>query len=220
LSSNLEGLPPYRVGGFWEDAQPDWSPGEYRLVFASQREVDRRWRLYTSWGDGTNEINLRREGKSPTFAPDGYRFAFEGCDDTGNRCGLWLADLDNSEYGAYPILEDPLARSPDWSPAGEQIAYMANPDGNWDLYLINSDGNNVRRLTTERAVDGLPVWSPDGQWLAFLSNRDGTWGIWLLHVESDRTQQVISLAGATFIPPERSPYGQRNWWDEQLSWSW
>jgi len=221
LSSNLAGDTPHRVGGFWEDAQPDWSPTEYRLIFASQREMDRRWRLYTSWGDGSNEINLRREGRSPTFAPDGYRFAFESCRTmTNEQCGLWRGDLENSEYGSYLFLADPLAQSPDWSPVGETIAYMANLHDNWDLYLVNSDGANVRRLTTDPAIDGLPTWSPDGQWLAFLSNRGGEWwGIWLLHVDSGHTRRVVRLPGASFAPPERSPYNQRHWWDEQLSWS-
>jgi anti-sigma factor RsiW len=219
LSSDLTGVPPHRIGGFWEDAQPDWSPTENRIIFASQREVDRRWRLYASWGDGTAEINLRREGKSPTFAPDGYRFAFESCDSTANRCGLWIGDLENSEYDSYPFLEDPLAKSPDWSPVGEQIAYMANPNDNWDLYLVNSNGSGVHRLTTNPAIDGLPVWSPDGEWLAFLSNRGGDWGIWVLHVDSTQIRQVFKFDGGTFTPPARSPYGERNWWDEQLSWS-
>jgi len=219
LSSKLDGEKPHRIGGFWEDAQPDWSPKEERLIFASQREVDRRWRLYTAWGDGTAEVNLRREGKSPTFAPDGFRFAFEGCDNTANHCGLWLGDLENSEYGSKPFLENPLARSPDWSRVGEQIAYMANPGGNWDLYLVNSDGSNVRRLTDDLAIDGLPTWSPDGAWLAFLSNRGGNWGIWLLHVASGEARQLFSFDGGTFTPPNRSPYSQRDWFDEQLSWS-
>jgi Tol biopolymer transport system component len=219
LSSNLEGYTPQRVGGFWEDALPDWSPIESRIIFSSQREADRRWRLYTSWGDGSNEVNLRREGRNPTFAPDGYRFAFESCDGTGSRCGLWLGDLENSEYDSYSFLEDSLAQAPDWSPVGETIVYMANPNDNWDLYLVESDGSRIRRLTTNPAIDGLPVWSPDGEWLAFLSDRGGAWGIWLLHVDTGKVEQVISLPGATFTPPADSPYGQRNWWDEQLSWS-
>jgi TolB protein len=219
LSSNLEAEKPHRVGGFWEDAQPDWSPTEDRLIFASQREMDRHWRLYTSWGDGSAEINLRREGKSPTFAPDGFRFAFEGCDDTGNRCGLWIGDLKNSEYGSKPFLEDPLVKAPDWSPVADQIAYMANPGGNWDLYLVDSNGDNIRRLTDDAAIDGLPAWSPDGLWLAFLSDRGGNWGIWLLHVASGETRQVFSFDGGIFTPPNRPPYGQRDWYDEQISWS-
>lgn len=220
LSSNLEGYTPHRVGGFWEDSLPDWSPSEYRLIFSSQRESDRRWRLYTSKGDGSDETNLRREGRNPTFAPDGERFAFESCDSTANRCGLWLGDLENAEYESAPFLEDPLAQAPDWSPVGDEIVYMANPQGNWDLYLVDVDGRNVRRLTTNPAVDGLPVWSPNGEWLAFLSNRGGEWGVWLLHVDTGEVRQVVELPSATFTPPAGSPYGQRNWWDEQLSWSW
>jgi dipeptidyl aminopeptidase/acylaminoacyl peptidase len=219
LSSKLDGERPYRIGGFWEDAQPDWSPTEDRIIFASQRENDRRWRLYTIWGDGQAEVNLRREGKSPTFAPDGFRFAFESCDETGNRCGLWLGDLENSEYGSKPFLLDPLAQAPDWSPTGEEIAYMANPGGNWDLYLVNSNGRNVRRLTDDPSVDGLPAWSPDGEWLAFLSNRDNGWGIWLLHLDSSETRRIFSFDGDVFTPSDGPLYGQRNWWDEQISWS-
>ncbi|MDX1521929.1 MAG: zf-HC2 domain-containing protein, partial [Anaerolineae bacterium] len=166
ISNNLTGNGPKTVSHFWEDAQPDWSPTENRIIFASQRESDRRWRLYTVWGDGSEEINLRREGRSPSFAPDGSRFVFESCDSylTRNQCGLWLGDLENSEYGSRPILLDPLAQAPDWSPQAkiETIAYMTNTNGNWDLYVTDSEGGNVRRLTTSPAIDGLPAWSPDG----------------------------------------------------------
>jgi hypothetical protein len=209
------------ITNFWEDAQPDWSPTENRIIFASQRESDRRWRLYSVWGDGSFEVNLRREGKSPTFAPDGYRFAFESCDKSGNQCGLWMGDLEHSEYASKPFLPNPSAKSPDWSPGAEEIAYMANPDGNWDLYLVNSDGRNVRRLTDEPAIDGLPVWSPDGEWLAFVSNQGGNWGIWLVHIRTGNLRSTITFERGTLTPPNRLPYnqhGERHWWDEQLSW--
>ncbi|MEW5959914.1 MAG: zf-HC2 domain-containing protein [Chloroflexota bacterium] len=220
LTSDLEGELRHRVGGYWEDAHPDWSPTENRLIFASQRETDRRWRLYTSWGDGLAEKELRREGKSPSFAPDGYHFVFEGCDETGNRCGLWRGDLENSEYNSELLLADPQAQAPDWSPVGEQIAFMANLNDNWDLYLVDQSGRGeVRRLTTDPAIDGLPTWSPDGEWLAFLSNREGNWGIWILQVAGGDTRRVFEFDGGVFTPPAREPYGERNWQDEQLSWS-
>lgn len=220
LTSNLQGETPVLIGGFFEDAQPDWSPTEYRLIFASQRESDRRWRLYTSWGDGSAQRELRREGKSPSFGPEGHQFVFEGCDNFGNRCGLWLGNLADSEYGSTPLLTDPLAKSPDWSPRGDRIVYMAAPDDNWDLYLIESDGRGQpQRLTFDSAIDGLPVWSPDGVWLAFLSDRSGQWGIWLLHVDSGHSRQIFQFDGGTYTPPAGEPYNQRNWEDEQLSWS-
>jgi hypothetical protein len=221
LTTNFSTSELKSITNFWEDAQPDWSPTENRVIFASQRESDRRWRLYTIWGDGSNEKNLRREGRSPTFAPDGYRFAFESCDNSGNNCGLWLGDLEHSEYGSVPFLKDPLAKSPDWSPIGDEIAYMANPGGNWDLYLVNSNGDHIRRLTEDPADDGLPAWSPDGKWLAFVSNRDGSWGIWILHIASGDLRKIVTFENDSLTPPSRLPYnehGKRSWWDEQISW--
>lgn len=221
LTNDLTAQQPLALTHFWEDAQPDWSPTEPRLIFASQRESDRQWRLYTVWEDGSAEQELRREGRSPTFAPDGYRFAFESCENfvEQEQCGLWLGDLENSEYGSKPFLLDGQAKSPDWGPIGEEIVYMANPDGNWDLYLTDSEGRTPRRLTDSPAIDGLPVWSPDSQWIAFLSDRDGHWGIWLLDVEKTGPPQLlVSLDEGHFSPPQQPPYQERYWWDEQLSW--
>ncbi|MEM7344435.1 MAG: zf-HC2 domain-containing protein [Chloroflexota bacterium] len=219
ISNKVSADFPEGLTNFWEDAQPDWSPTDHLIIFASQREIDRKWRLYTSWGDGSMEVNLRREGKSPTFAPDGYHFAFESCAEDGQQCGLWLANLENSEHEAEPFLEDSQAKSPDWSPTSDDIAYMSNADGNWDLYLIKPDGSQGRRLTTDPAIDGLPTWSPDGEWVAFLSNRGDAWGIWLLHVETGHVQSLFTFEGLSFEPPIGPPYGERHWWDEQLSWS-
>ncbi|RME73189.1 MAG: hypothetical protein D6784_12305 [Chloroflexi bacterium] len=218
-TSNLSGELPRMVGGFWEDAHPDWSPTENRLIFASQRESDRRWRLYTIWADGSAEKDLRREGRSPSFAPDGYHFVFVGCDRTGSPCGLWQSNLDYSETEATLILDDPQAAAPDWSPVDSRIAFMSVQDGNWDLYLVEADGSHLRRLTYDQAVDGLPAWSPDGEWLAFLSNRGNTWGIWSLHVDSGALKQLYRFAGVSPVPPPGDPYGERSWQDEQLSWS-
>jgi len=58
-----------------------------------------------------------------------------------------------------------------------------------------------------------------GAWLAFLSDRGGEWGIWLLHVDSGHLRQIFEFDGGTYTPPAGEPYNQRNWWDEQLSWS-
>lgn len=213
---------PQPITHFWEDAQPDWSPKENRLLFASRRESDRRWRLYSAWGDGSLEVNLRREGQAPSFAPDGFRFVYQGCDKTGNHCGLWLTDIEHSEQQTQSILENPRAKMPDWSPVAEEIVYMANPNEQWDLYLVNSDGSGTRQLTRDPASDGLPVWSPDGQWIAFVSDRGGAWGLWILHVKSGQMQQVVAFdANHTLNPPARTPYtehSERYWWDEQISW--
>ena len=65
-------------------------------------------------------------------------------------------------------------QSPAWSPDGRQIAFSSNRDGNFDIYVMDSDGKNVRNLTKHGRRDHqIPTWSPDGRQIAFSSNRDG-----------------------------------------------
>ena len=63
--------------------------------------------------------------------------------------------------------------SPSWSPDGEQVAF--NWDGekldNSDIYLKMIGSSEMRRLTTDPALDIAPSWSPDGRQIAFLRVR-------------------------------------------------
>ena len=57
--------------------------------------------------------------------------------------------------------------------AQAQIAFMSKRDGNPEIYLMDTDGGNPRRLTNHRSWDFAPSWSPDGKRIAFVSERDG-----------------------------------------------
>ena len=58
-----------------------------------------------------------------------------------------------------------------------QIAFSSNRTGNFEIYVMDANGGNQRRLTNYRHTDGSPSWSPDSRRIAFTSTRDGTFGI-------------------------------------------
>ena len=72
-----------------------------------------------------------------------------------------------------------------WSPDGRYIAFESKRDGNWEIYVMDSDGSNPRRLTDHPAEDKYPSWSPDGRYIAFQSNRDhDNWEIYVMDLAS------------------------------------
>jgi len=213
------------IGIYYEDSHPDWSPDGQRLLFDSSREGDSINRIILISADGLSEDQLRIAGQQPSWAPDNERFVYRGCDQTGNRCGLWLAKaipVQSWDVGLNligPLLEEPEAAHPDWSPARDQIVYQSPVNGSWDLYIINADGSNNRQLTNGPDIEGLPTWSPDGEWVAYLSNAGGNWSVWVIRADGSQPQLLFSFDGGIFTPKTVTPYFNRDWIDEQISWS-
>jgi dipeptidyl aminopeptidase/acylaminoacyl peptidase len=93
---------------------------------------------------------------------------------------------------AFMIIDD---RYPTWSPDGTQIAYHSNVDFNWDIYLMDGNGENVRQLTNDPSDDAMPVWSPDGTRIAFHSLRGGNWDIYVITLATGDIQRVTFYSG-------------------------
>lgn len=57
---------------------------------------------------------------------------------------------------------------PTWSPDRSQIAFVSNRDGNFELYVMNADGDEVKRLTNTPENETAPRWSPDGTRIVYV----------------------------------------------------
>ena len=66
---------------------------------------------------------------------------------------------------------------------GEKIAFASNRTGNLEIYVMNTDGTQQTRITTDPAADYLPAWSPNGTKIAFTSYRDGNDEIYVMNPE-------------------------------------
>jgi Tol biopolymer transport system component len=85
---------------------------------------------------------------------------------------------------------------------GGVIAFVSERDGDQEIYIMNADGSDQRRLTNDPSANGWPNWSPDGKQMAFQSNRSGALNIYVMDVlggsqadESKVSQLTNSLPG-------------------------
>ena len=63
---------------------------------------------------------------------------------------------------------------PQFSPDGKKIVFTSTRDGDLELYDMNLDGSNPRRLTRDLGYDGGAWHSQDGQWIVWRANRPKT----------------------------------------------
>lgn len=94
---------------------------------------------------------------------------------------------------------------PVYSPDGRQIAFMSARDGNTEIYVMNADGSNVRRLTNHPAGDSTPTWSPSGTQIAFTSDRTGKPQIYIMSAVDGSNLRRLSMGESEADRPTWSP---------------
>ena len=71
------------------------------------------------------------------------------------------------------------------------ISFASKRTGNFDIYLINTNGENLRSLTNHPADERSPAWSPDGQSLAYASNQDGIYKIYIMNTKTKEHRRTV-----------------------------
>ena len=99
-----------------------------------------------------------------------------------------------------------------------KIAFASARDGNLDIYVMDVDGRNQRRVTVHPARDWLPTWSPDGAKIAFVSNRNNAnkdhTQIWV--IDADGKNPIRLTDGLVDTYPDWSPDGTKIVYDAHL----
>ncbi|MGA7160770.1 MAG: S9 family peptidase, partial [Bacteroidota bacterium] len=89
---------------------------------------------------------------------------------------------------------------PQISPDGKKIAFtvtennLAEGKANSEIYLMEADGSNIRKLTNNPSADNHPRWSPDGKSLLYLSTRHEGIQAWLLPLDGGEPVQLTHFA--------------------------
>jgi TolB protein len=83
---------------------------------------------------------------------------------------------------------------PRWSPKGDAIAYTSR-QGNFDLWAVNPDGSNLRRLTAGPGNNEGASWAPNGRHLVFQSSRSGSYQLFTMLADGSEQQPLPRGSG-------------------------
>ena len=175
-------------------------------------------RVVFSTDDGSHRSRI-------SFSPDGSRIAYDNY--VVGRTGIGTANLDGS--GAVRLTDGMNDSWPSWSPDGTQILFSSTVydpsigrceagfphefDCPTDIYVMDADGSNVVRLTTDPADEFMPMWSPDGTTIAFVRNTEKASvsrpAIFTMRPDGSDVRQVSSGDGGSDWWPSWSPDGSR-----------
>ncbi|MBI5081146.1 MAG: PD40 domain-containing protein [Chloroflexi bacterium] len=157
------------------DLWPAWSPNNKQIVFNTSEGV------FVMNADGSERKRLA-EGSSAAWLPlRGIAFVFPGDkgsvmyvmnSDGSGQSVLWKQEIYNGQSG-----------SPKWNRDGTRAVFGTYRNGNVDVYSLNTDGSDLKRLTFHAGLDLEPAWSPDGKRIAFVSDRDGSGDIFVMNAD-------------------------------------
>jgi TolB protein len=194
---------------------PAWSPDGEHIAYMGYR------------GTVTNIEVISRNGGSampfpspaglnttPAWSPDGKRIAFASNRDRHATDGteIYLANanggnmtrlLPRSSTGGV------IDTSPVWNPkTGREIAFVSDRSRSQQIYRINDDGTNLRRLIEDGGDAENPSWHPDGNFLAFAWKKPGKgFDIYIHDLVTRRNSQLTQNSGDN-EKPTWSPDGK------------
>ncbi len=213
-----------RTGGFvreqspfTNDFRPFWSMDGTQIVYDSLHQGKGNYILYKNVLDSKRDEflavgSMAVIGTSPVWMHDDW-IAFTGCDywlpserGGGSKCGIYRMP----SWGGQPALVksgDLTMRATDNH--GGQLLFMSQESGNWEVYIIPSQGGTARNLSdSPSSQDGLGTFSPDGRLVAFVSNRGGGWAVWVVKPDGSAPTKLFNLPAPL----------TGTWTEEHISW--
>jgi len=140
---------------------------------------------------GGGFASLRR----PCFAPDGSRIFFSIPTNNGSE----IVSVNRQGADKKTVTQNGLNKDPSVSPDGQSIVFASSRDGEYDLYVMATDGGKAKRILKSPGLEARPSWSPDGKRIAFTSNRDGNYEIYVCNADGSGLKRVTDH-------PERDDY--------------
>lgn len=190
------------------DWHPVWSADGKHLYFSSDRDGTMNlWRIPIDERSGEPQGEpepLRTPSRDSRFfslSPTGDRLIYQSTASHGTLFRVSF-DPEREQVGSdnHAIFGGAVhVRHPAVSPDGRTIAFGVTGQQE-DVYVMSSDGTNLRQLTNDIARDRGMSWWPDGSRILFYSNRDGTFQAWTIRPDGSGLTRISALESGLNFP--------------------
>jgi dipeptidyl aminopeptidase/acylaminoacyl peptidase len=195
---------PRNISDFTDSAwSPVWMPDSSGLICSTMRH-DSQILLLTD-RDGGWPRALTPSGQGDAFgatpSPDGRFIAyFHRPPDDLNRLSLHLVEVATGNIRELTDTPEQKDWDPQWSPDGQQIAFLSQRSGYNEIWLIRPDGQNMLQLTNLNLEVQEMAWSPDGRTLAATINRNAADDLALVDAQTGEVSYLCTGLGVYSAP--------------------
>lgn len=122
------------------------------------------------------------------LSPDGKTIAVAAA--KRDRADIYLTRLNGKVIRKITV--SGMNTDPYFSPAGDQIIFVSDADGDDELYTYDMKTKKVKQITDNSAQDFSPAYSPDGKEVVFVSNMDdpNKWEIYKVNIENKKIKRL------------------------------
>ena len=177
--------------------------GQTETAFRSTQLSDTLLVFENLQHDFPQRIIYRKRGADSVIA----RAEGPGANNTTRGFNIPMRRSSCTQTPAPPAPPDTMIMDIDVSPDGRRFAIVKAVEQNWDVFVMDADGANARKLTDNPLVDYMATWSPDGSRIAFVSVRERNQEIFTMRPDGSDIVQ-LTRGTANNNTPAWSPDGK------------